>query len=152
MTWSSWRSAWSSGSEMTAKSRGTAEALEGKAAIQREAERLEEWADRSLTKFNEDKSQVVHVGRKSPWRWCRWEPARPGAALKRPRGSWWAVTWAWAKGESWQLRSQKSLGLCQQDHSREIRSKRLSPSAQHFLNHVCKATSNFELPIQENPW
>lgn len=52
---------------MTAKSRGTADTLKGKAAIQREVERLEEWADRNLTKFNKDKSQVVHVGRKSPW-------------------------------------------------------------------------------------
>ena len=41
--------------------------MKGKDAIQREVERLEEWADRNLTKFNKDKSQVVHIRRKSLW-------------------------------------------------------------------------------------
>ena len=39
----------------------------GKAAIQRDLARLEEWANRSLMKFSEDKCKVLHLGRKKPW-------------------------------------------------------------------------------------
>lgn len=40
--------------------------LKGRAAIQRDAERLEGWADRNLMKFHKDKRQVLHLGRKDP--------------------------------------------------------------------------------------
>lgn len=39
----------------------------GKAAIQRDLARLEEWANRRLMKFSEDKCKVLHLGRKKPW-------------------------------------------------------------------------------------
>lgn len=39
----------------------------GKAAIQRQLARLEEWATRSLVKFSEDKRKVLDVGRKELW-------------------------------------------------------------------------------------
>lgn len=39
----------------------------GKAAIQTDLSRLEEWATRSLVKFSEDKRKVLDLGRKKPW-------------------------------------------------------------------------------------
>lgn len=40
--------------------------LEGNAAIQRDLNRLEEWATRNLMKFSKDKFSVLHVGRSNP--------------------------------------------------------------------------------------
>ena len=34
--------------------------------IQRDLDRLEEWADRRHIKFSQDKCRVVYLGRKSP--------------------------------------------------------------------------------------
>lgn len=43
--------------------------LQGRAAIQRDPDRLEGWADRNLMKFNKDEHQVLHLGRKDPLQW-----------------------------------------------------------------------------------
>lgn len=43
----------------------------GKAAIQRDLARLEEWANKSLMKFSEDKCKVLHLGRKKLWQQYR---------------------------------------------------------------------------------
>ena len=41
---------------------GPTDMLEGRITIQRDIDRLEEWANRSLMKFNKDKHQVLHLG------------------------------------------------------------------------------------------
>ncbi|KAK4832935.1 hypothetical protein QYF61_026578 [Mycteria americana] len=45
---------------------GVADRPDGHAAIQRDHNRLEEWADRNLMKFNKEKCKVLHLGKNSP--------------------------------------------------------------------------------------
>ncbi|PKU38186.1 rna-directed dna polymerase from mobile element jockey-like [Limosa lapponica baueri] len=47
---------------------GVTDRPEGCAAIQRDLNRLEKWADRNLTKFNKGKCKVLPLGRSKPWR------------------------------------------------------------------------------------
>ncbi|GAB0208210.1 F-BAR domain only protein 2-like [Grus japonensis] len=49
-----------------AKLGGVADMPEGHAAIQRDLNRLEKWADRNLMKFNKGKCEVPHLGRNNP--------------------------------------------------------------------------------------
>jgi len=45
---------------------GVADTVEGCAAIQRDLDRLENWAERNLVKFKKGKCTVLHLGRNNP--------------------------------------------------------------------------------------
>ena len=73
---------------------GAVDMLECRTAFQRAPDRLEEWADRNLTKFSKDKRKVLHLGRKTPCSSTGWGPMDRGADLQtriwgsRQRASW----------------------------------------------------------------
>ncbi|KAK4832702.1 hypothetical protein QYF61_025163 [Mycteria americana] len=45
---------------------GEVDILEGRATLQEDLDRLEEWANKTLMKFNKDKCKVLHLGKHNP--------------------------------------------------------------------------------------
>ncbi|PKU36848.1 rna-directed dna polymerase from mobile element jockey-like [Limosa lapponica baueri] len=45
---------------------GEADTLEGRAALQEDLDKLEEWANKNLMKSNKDKRKVLHMGKHNP--------------------------------------------------------------------------------------
>lgn len=68
--------------------------------------RLGERVNKNLLKFRKDKYQNLHVGRKCLLQWYRLGPDCLGSssAEKDLERCWWLVSWAWARGVSWQRR------------------------------------------------
>ncbi|KAK4806985.1 LOW QUALITY PROTEIN: hypothetical protein QYF61_000314 [Mycteria americana] len=70
---------------------GVADTPEGCAAIQRDLDRLEKWAGRSLVRFSKGKCKVLHLGRNNPMHQYMLEADRleSSFAEKDVGGSWW---------------------------------------------------------------
>ncbi|GAB0204286.1 mitochondrial enolase superfamily member 1 [Grus japonensis] len=49
-----------------AKLSGEVDTSEGRATLQEDLDRLEEWANKNLMKFNKDKCKVLHLGKHNP--------------------------------------------------------------------------------------
>ncbi|PKU33816.1 leiomodin-3 [Limosa lapponica baueri] len=53
---------------------------EGRATLQEDLERLEEWADKNLMKFNKDKCKILHLGKHNPGAQHRLGPTQLGSS------------------------------------------------------------------------
>ncbi|PKU39004.1 rna-directed dna polymerase from mobile element jockey-like [Limosa lapponica baueri] len=73
---------------------GLADNPEGCAAIQRDLDRLESWAENNLMKFNKGKCRVLHLGRKNVgYQYRLGMDLLESTSEKRIWGSWWTVNY-----------------------------------------------------------
>ena len=69
---------------------GVADIPEGRAAIQRDLDELEKWADRNLMKFNKQKCKALHLGRNTTRHQYTLEGSQLETSLSRKDlESWW---------------------------------------------------------------
>ena len=69
---------------------GEVDTSEGRAAPQGDLERLEEWANKNLMKFNKGKCKVLHLGKHNPGVQHRLGSTwLESSSVERDAGSWW---------------------------------------------------------------
>ena len=72
---------------------GEVDAWEGRASLQEDLHRLEEWANKNLIKFNKDKCNVLHMGKQNPEVQHRPRSAwRGSSSVERDLGSQWTAS------------------------------------------------------------
>ncbi|KAK4816251.1 hypothetical protein QYF61_013885 [Mycteria americana] len=77
--------------------------LEGKDAIQRDLDRLEEWAHVNLTKSNKAKCKVLHLGLDNPqYLGNEWIESREGEGLGDLQYSWTACIKSYGSKPRWE--------------------------------------------------
>lgn len=107
-------------------------------AIQRD--QLEEWANRKLRKFNKDKYEVLHLGRKHPW--LGTDCLESSSVGKE---SWWTARWTQASHRPQQQRTPTVFWAVLTGVNR------LEIVIIHFMDHIWNTLSSFECPpLQSN--
>lgn len=106
----------------------TVDTMQIRGAIQRD--QLEEWANRKLRKFNKDKYEVLHLGRKQPWLGTDW---RAGLWIRSPGGQ--------QAGHEQQPQQQRTPTVF---WAVLTGVNRLEIVIIHFMDHIWNTLSSFE--------
>ncbi|KAK4815897.1 hypothetical protein QYF61_009948 [Mycteria americana] len=97
---------------------------EGGDAIQRDLDKLENWAHVNLTRFNKAKCKVLHLGQGNPQYQSRLGDERLRAALpRRTWWYWWIKSWTWADCALAAQKANRTLGCIKSSvasRSREV--------------------------------